>query len=97
MAKRRTRESKAISVTGSELLFRFVESNKVSYAAAGDALGVSAVAVCNWARGRTRPTESNRRAIETWTAGRVPSSAWATKTELARCVAPFSAKAGRAA
>lgn len=59
----------------------FLASFGLSSAFAADQLGASAVDVAAWRAGRT-PGPEFRRAIEHWTMGRVPASAWGRDDDL---------------
>lgn len=85
--KRRAPKSK-----GADLLFKFVDANGISYAQLGKDLGVSRVTASDWAAGFKRPSEPNRVAIETWTSGAVPASAWerASERKAVAAVEPWS-------
>lgn len=70
------------------MLDDFLHDNRITLKAAGDALGVSAVAVYEWVRGTKRPRDDNRNAISVWTGGAVPADSW--RTEEPKSVEPFA-------
>ena len=77
---------------GAKKLGRFLEVNKLTRLAAGNALGVSDPTVCDWISGKKRPNEKKRRDIDTWTSGKVPAESWEFAAERkAPPVMPFAA------
>lgn len=61
---------------GAELLGSFLEANRISFRAAGDALGVTGTTVWQWVHGQKVPTAARCQDITTWTNEAVPFEAW---------------------
>lgn len=79
-------------VAGHELLRKFLLDNRLSHESAARALGVTRVSVSWWVEGQQRPRTVLRHALEKWTAGAVPASAWTHTREAALLanVVPFA-------
>jgi DNA-binding transcriptional regulator YdaS (Cro superfamily) len=82
--------------SGSSLLVAFLERHQITHAAAARAIGVSRPNMHDWLAATKRPRAERRAAIERWTSGEVPASAWSTAAELSEVDAlePFRPSTG---
>ena len=79
------------------LFARWLKRHGLAQREAARVLGVSAPAFHAWIHGRKTPTIPHRAAIERWTDGAVPATAWASDAELAEldrleALRPYEAK-----
>ena len=68
---------------GRDLLAAWLAERAVSQADVARAMGVSNVAVHNWIKGMSPPSDVNRRRLERWTGGAVPTVSWLSPDERA--------------
>lgn len=68
---------------GAELLASFISDRGLKNADAARAVRVSDVTVHHWIRGTIRPRAEKRDALEVWTGGAVPATAWSKEEERA--------------
>lgn len=61
---------------GATLFQEWMRTRGISLRTAAETLGVSHVAVIEWTRGTSRPRPDRRKAIQKWTTGEVPATAW---------------------
>lgn len=71
------------AAAGNDALSRWLALHGVAQATCGRALGVTQTAVSDWVRGRKSPEIRYRAALERWTSGAVPASAWPAAAERA--------------
>lgn len=69
--------------TGARLLRELLQTRGLTQSDAARAIGVSAPTIHDWVTSAKRPRAAHREAIEVWTAGAVPASAWETEEERA--------------
>lgn len=68
---------------GAVALADFLHQHQLTQAQCGVAIGVTDVAVHEWVTGAHRPRVEYREAIELWTNGHIPRSAWDTDADRA--------------
>lgn len=66
---------------GARLLVSYLSRHDLTYAALARAVGVAPTSAYHWAVAMKRPKKDHRIAIERWTRGAVPSTAWALPDE----------------
>jgi len=76
---------------GARLLKAFLREHAITLGKASIDLGVSGPTVFEWSQGTKRPRTHHRQAIDIWTQGEVPASAWLDEAEVAAVahVRPF--------
>ena len=85
-----TPTSRKATRRGAEKLGAFLSKHGLSCAAAARQLGVSTVAVWEWANGKKVPNGDHRESLGMWTSGAVKPSDWAA-TDTTAPVKPYRA------
>lgn len=77
---------------GRQLLQKFIEELDFTALDAARAIGVSNATMSEWLNGHGRPRHPLRGAIERWSRGKVPASAWETREERDTATRPEPAR-----